>query len=116
MKSISLTEMSIDEPKVISQNERSQQIFVPMGLPQKKDHIIQGESPILYHFLVDRVPSTSQWIIFDMTYNDIAGTNYKQRVMCMCDNYGIEIIPSLPEIVAVYNFSRHTNKKQNESE
>jgi hypothetical protein len=39
------------------------------------------------------------WVIFSLSYQDVAGTKYKQAILCICDSFGIEINSFMPEII-----------------
>lgn len=93
------TNIALNISKVLSQNELSKQIFIPMGLSDRKNHIAKDDTPMLYHFLIDKDTPLSDWVVFEITYDDLSGLKYKQRVICICDKYGIEINPFLPELV-----------------
>lgn len=86
--------------KIISENEQTKQIFIPMGFGDTRNHLTKGDSPLLFHFLIDsKSASLGGYVVFAVKYQDIAGTKYYQRVFCICDNQGIEIHPYLPEII-----------------
>ncbi|WP_090603054.1 hypothetical protein [Parapedobacter koreensis] len=85
--------------RILSQDERSKQIFIPMSLDDRRDHLKKGDNPLLFHFLIDSKSPASEWTVFELNYEDISGNKYKQRVICICDRFGIEINPYLPEIV-----------------
>lgn len=85
--------------KVLSPREKSSQIFVPTGFSDQKDHLVKGDNPLLYHFLIDGSPSASNWIYFELIYEDIYNNKYRQKVICLSDNIGVEINPYLPEII-----------------
>jgi hypothetical protein len=83
--------------RVVKQSDKPNQIFIPMGLSDKCDHLINGDKPLLYHFLIDN--PMNNWVIFSLSYQDVAGTKYKQAVLCICDSYGIDINSFMPEII-----------------
>lgn len=84
--------------RILSQ-ERLNQIFIPMSLDDKRDHLKKGDNPLLFHFLIDSKSPISDWTVFEITYEDISGSKYKQRIICICDKFGIEINPYLAEII-----------------
>jgi hypothetical protein len=83
----------------------------------KRDHLTKGDNPLLYHFLVDSNSQISNCVNFSINYQDIAGTKYKQGVLCICDKYGIEIKPYLPEMITLIDNGTKTkiNKKKNKT-
>ena len=86
--------------KIISEkSEQTTQIIIPTGFSDTRNHLVKGDAPLLFHFLIDEANKVSEWVIFSLTYQDIAGTKYKQHIFSICDHYGIEIHPSLPEII-----------------
>ncbi len=91
--------MALDISRFVSENEQTQQIVVPTGFSDIRNHLIKGDSPMLFHFLIDSNAYASKYINFALKYQDVAGTKYKQGVFCICDNYGIEINPFLPEVI-----------------
>jgi len=70
-----------------------------MLLFQQLSGLTKGDNPLLFHFLIDTKSFVSGWVTFAMNYQDIAGTKYKQGVIFICDEHGIEINPYLPEII-----------------
>ena len=88
--------IALNISKILSQNEFSKQIFIAAGLSIQQNHLVKGDKPLLYHFLIDH---KSNWTIFELNYEDIYATKYKQKVICICDNFGIEINPYLPEVI-----------------
>jgi hypothetical protein len=74
-------------------------IAIPTGLSSIKRHLVKGDEPFLLHFLVDANPRAFNNVVFGLTYQDIAGTKYKQGIYCIHDKHGSEIHPFLPEIV-----------------
>jgi len=87
--------------KTVAENDHTHQIFIPIGFSDIRKFLTKGDSPLLFHFLIDLNNPASDHINFAMQYQDIAGTSYKQRVFCVCDNVGIEVHPSLPEIISL---------------
>jgi hypothetical protein len=85
--------------KIVSENKQSNQIFIPLSFSDTRKHLAKGDEPLLFHFLIEKDCNLSGFISFALHYQDIAGTTYKQGVFCICDEYGIEINPYLPEIV-----------------
>jgi len=88
--------------KLVSTDEQTKQLFCgAIGFDSKRDHLIKGDKPLLFHFGIDSDLTTFHYIIFIVKYQDIAETNYQQRVFCVYDeNYGLEIHPGLPEIIS----------------
>ena len=78
-------------------NEKSSQIFIPMDFSSTRKHLKRGDKPILLHFLLKSKIINA--IVFSLTYQDVAGTKYKQGVYCINDEQGTEINPFLPEII-----------------
>lgn len=68
-----------------------------MGYSKVRNHLSKGDIPLQYYFIIDE--KTLGFVTFALEYQDVAGTKYKQRVFCICDDYGLEIHPSLPEII-----------------
>jgi hypothetical protein len=84
--------------KQVAEGEQTTQIFIPMSLDDHRDHLMKGDKPLLFHFAVDK--SRDQFILMNLKYQDVAGTKYQQRVICLySDKYPIEIHPSLPETI-----------------
>lgn len=92
--------IALNISRIFPSSELTNQVLIPTGLTDKLDHLTKGDKPLLFHFLINPVLS---WTIFTLNYQDIAGTKYKQTVICICDNLGIEIHPSLPEIITIEN-------------
>jgi hypothetical protein len=86
--------------RILSEGKQSNQVFIPTGYSDIRDHVTKGDKPLLFHFLIDTKNAASKFISFTINYQDIAGTNYKQGVFCICDNFGLELHPYLPEIVS----------------
>ncbi len=86
--------------RILPPNDQTPQLLVATGLSDSRDHLAKGDNPLLFHFLVDPKLSASGWVVFSLSYQDVAGTKYRQGVVCICDNYGIELNPYLPEIIA----------------
>ncbi|BAU55257.1 hypothetical protein [Mucilaginibacter gotjawali] len=84
--------------KIVSENKQTHQIFIPKGFSDIRDHLVKGDSPIMFHFLIEADSRKSNFLVFNVTYQDISGTKYKQGVFCICDHYGLEIHPYLPEM------------------
>ncbi|MEO7214903.1 hypothetical protein [Mucilaginibacter sp.] len=80
--------------KIISEKD---QIFIPMGFSDTRTHLVKGDAPLLFHFLIDR--KGGGFVNFSLSYQDIAGTKYKQGVFCVCDDVGIELHPYLPHML-----------------
>ena len=91
--------IALNISKIVADSEQTKQIFIPLGFSDRRDHLTKGDNPLLFHFLIDSKSRVSGWVIFTLKYQDIAGTKYKQGVICICDDYGIEINPYLPEII-----------------
>lgn len=91
--------MALNISRIVSQNEQTSQIFIPTGLSDKRNHLKQGDNPLLFHFLIGSGSPASGWVSFALNYQDISGTKYKQGVICICDELGIEINPYLPEMI-----------------
>jgi len=88
--------LALEISKVLTKNEYPIQIFIPTGFSDSRNHLVKGDQPLFYNFLID---SKLSFVPFNIYYKDIAGTKYKQGVLCTCDNFGIEINPFLPEII-----------------
>jgi len=91
--------IALEISKIVSKNEQSRQIFIPISFSDTRNHLIKGDKPLWYHFLIDSNSSLSGFISFALEYQDIAGTRYKQGIFCICDGHGLEIHPYLPEII-----------------
>jgi hypothetical protein len=89
--------MALEISRIVSQNDQSPQIFIPTGLSDRRTHLVKGDDPMMFHFLLEEIKVYS-WATFSLTYQDVAGTKYKQGVICICDPHGIELNPFLPEI------------------
>jgi len=80
---------------VAENNELIKQVFTA-DLDNKRNHLTKGDKPLLFHFVVDK--RHTQYIIMIFKYQDVAGTSYQQRVLCIYDeDYPVEFYPSLPE-------------------
>jgi hypothetical protein len=86
--------IALDISRVLSEGNKSKQVFIPKGYSDIRDHLIKGDNPMLFHFLIE--PKMT-FITFSIEYKDVAGSKYRQGVFCVCDSYGIEIHPYLPE-------------------
>ena len=89
---------ALDISKIVSEDRQTQQIFIPTGLSDIRHHLVSGDKPLLYHFSIDS--KSHGFVTFTIKYKDVAGTQYEQRVFCICDDFGIEINPSLPKMVS----------------
>lgn len=87
--------IALNISKIVSEKD---QIFIPMGFSDARTHLVKGDAPLLFHFLIDT--KGGRFVTFSLSYQDIAGTKYKQGVFCICDNIGIELHPHLPELVS----------------
>lgn len=85
--------------RIVETNDQTTQLFVVTGLSDKRNHLVKGDIPILFHFAIDPENRASGWITFSLHYQDVAGTKYKQGIICICDEFGIEINPFLPEVL-----------------
>jgi hypothetical protein len=85
---------ALEISRIAESNEQTQQIFIPTGFSSKRNHLSKGDEPLLFHFLIE---GGLGFVVFALTYQDIAGTRYKQVVYCTCDNQGIDMNPFLPE-------------------
>ena len=96
------TSAALKISRFVSTDEQTKQLFCgAIGFDSKRDHLIKGDKPLLFHFGIDSDLTTFHYIIFIVKYQDIAETNYQQRVFCVYDeNYGLEIHPGLPEIIS----------------
>lgn len=84
--------------KNVTENEHTKQIFIPMSLDDHRNHLAKGDNPLLFHFAVNR--NGNEILLMNFKYTDIAGTRYKQRVICIYDDrFPVEIYPSLPEVI-----------------
>ena len=86
--------IALEISKILSDGKSSNQIFIPMGFTDLRNHLIKGDNPILFHFLIN---SSIEFVTFSINYKDVAGTVYKQGVFCICDERGVEIHSYLPE-------------------
>jgi hypothetical protein len=91
--------IALNISRIVIQTEPKNQVFIITGLSDKCDHLSKEDNPLLFHFQIDTGSFLSGSFVFALTYDDIAGTKYKQGVYCICDNQGIEINPFLPEII-----------------
>jgi len=91
--------LALNISKIVSENKDTNQIFIPMGYSDKRDHLTKGDNPILFHFIIDS--HLINFLVIAIKYEDIAGTKYSQRVFCVYDENKIEIHPSLPEFFQV---------------
>jgi hypothetical protein len=93
--------------KFVAENDSTQQLFTTMGMrlgDNKRNHLTKGDNPLLFHFGVDLTLNDHHYFHLIFKYQDIADTKYQQRVICLYDEiYGIEIYPSLPEIITTKN-------------
>jgi hypothetical protein len=80
--------------KVVSEKD---QIFIPMGFSDTRNHLSKGDEPLLFHFLIDT--KVLGFVSFALSYQDIVGTRYKQKVFCIADEIGTELHPYLPEVL-----------------
>ena len=85
---------ALEISRIVEGNEQAQQILIPTGFSSKRNHLSKGDDPLLFHFLME---GDLCFVTFALTYQDIAGTRYKQAIFCTCDNQGIEMNPFLPE-------------------
>jgi hypothetical protein len=83
-------------PIYVHENESAKPVF---SHPNPKHHV-KGDKPLYLHFVVDKQPKFAIFFTFMVVYKDISGTIYKQRVLCIKDHYGVEINPSLPEVIS----------------
>jgi len=95
--------------RIAKQSDKPNQIYIPMGLSDKCDHLINGDKPLLYHFLIDN--PMDNWVIFSLSYQDVAGTRYKQAVLCICDSFGIDINTFMPEIIEDFDNYKVNNPR-----
>lgn len=79
----------------IHPNDSSKQIFMPMSISEKRNHLEKGDNPLIYNFLLD--DDLFRWILFELKYEDVAGYKYKQRIICFCTTPDIEINVGQPE-------------------
>ena len=91
---------ALEISRIVKANDQTKQVFVPTGLSNHRDHLVKGDCPMLFHFLISPEDRASGWIIFSLTYQDVAGTKYKHGLVCICDKHGIELNPFLPEILS----------------
>jgi len=96
--------------RIAKQSDKPNQIYIPMGLSDKCDHLINGDKPLLYHFLIDN--PMDNWVIFSLSYQDVAGTRYKQAVLCICDSFGIDINTFMPEIIEDFDNYKVNNPRK----
>lgn len=90
---------ALEVSRFVTEHAQEQQIFIPRGLDDRRQHITKGDNPLVFFFLIDTKAPASEWVAFALTYKDIAGVKYMQRIICICDSHGIEINPSLPEVI-----------------
>lgn len=90
------TGIALNISRMVEVNTNTKQLVGPEGLDGKRNHLTKGDKPILLHFGLDC--TSVQYILFTIRYQDVAETKYRQRVLCVYDDYyGTEIHPSLPE-------------------
>jgi len=76
------------------------QVLIPVDFTSaQKDHLVKGDRPLFLHFLIESTSKLKGIFIFTITYKDVAGIKYKQRVFCDDYSQGTEIYPYLPEII-----------------
>ena len=88
--------------RFVAENEQTQQLISgAMGFDGKRNHLTKGDNPLLFHFGIDSSGHDLHFLSLIFKYQDVAETKYQQRVICIYDeDYGIEIHPSLPEIIS----------------
>lgn len=79
----------------LPEESSSNQIFIPFDFPRR--NLKREDKPQILHFLIDADSTADNFIRFKVQYEDIAWTLYKQGVVCIHDQYGTEIIDSLPQ-------------------
>jgi hypothetical protein len=92
--------MALDVEISFTPNQGVFRAGVVMGMPFT--HIEKDGAPYFIHFHLDfkdRGPKF-KFIVFAVTYQDIAGTKYKQGVLCIYESDRVEINPFLPEIIS----------------
>ncbi len=93
--------IALDVSGVIPDDERARQVSLPMmDSATTRKYLVKGDYPLLFNFLIDSKLPVSGYLILALKYQDIAGTRYKQKVFCLCDESEIEIYPYLPETVS----------------
>jgi hypothetical protein len=86
--------------RFVSENDQAKQLFTLIGWDDRRDHLTKGDNPLLYHFAINTKAIVSSFLFMNFKYQDIAETKYNQRVICIYDkDYGVEIHPSLPELI-----------------
>ena len=77
-------------------------IYIPTDYASiHKNNIKKDERPYLIHFLISTLISPTLFN-FRVSYQDVAGTYYKQLVFCIIDNE-VEIYPYLPDTINHFN-------------
>jgi hypothetical protein len=92
------TSMALDIKREMSERGDVKQIAIPLGFDSIRDHSVKGDPPLLFHFLIGA--NKINYLNFTLSYQDIAGTKYKQGVFCIADHIGIEVNPYLPELIS----------------
>lgn len=90
-------QMALELSPDYSESSYARPILIPMDFSYMKRHLEKGGKPYLIHFLITQ--NVLNYIVFSITYQDVAGTKYKQGVLCIKDKHGSEINPFLPEII-----------------
>lgn len=81
---------ALEISKILKGGEQFNQIFIPLGFDDRRNHLVKGDKPILFHFMIENEPNLN-FLNFAVSYKDVAGTKYEQGVFCICDGLGIEI-------------------------
>lgn len=90
---------AIDIELIYSEVQGATPVVIPLGFPRQKNRISKTDLPLLFHFHVADNSISLSFIIFNVEYKDVAGAKYKQGVLCILDNNGVEIHQYIPEII-----------------
>ena len=94
--SVAVTNETNSMASEITSEHSDKQIFIPIDFDTTRKHAVKGDKPLFFHFILE---SKIDSFVFVLTYQDIAGTKYKQGVYFISDSDGTEIHPFLPEII-----------------
>lgn len=82
------------------ERDNIKRIMVPQNyLPFPLKTLNKSDKPYLLHFLILKKPIAVEFIKFEITYQDISYTKYKQNVVCIYEEEEISIIKNPPELI-----------------
>jgi hypothetical protein len=55
------------------EGNHSKQVFIPLGFSDRRNHLVKGDNPLLFHFLPD---DNLEFVTFTLKYEDVAGNRY----------------------------------------